>query len=550
VLDLECDDQSVETCPSDETRFQVRSPPQSEGQWVTATLYNAEPLDLAEWVGSRRRFFEPRRIAYALIAIGMLLQAVRWSSNRSFWEDEAALALNIRGRSFAELARPLGENQAAPIGFLCIEKLALNILGDDERGLRLFPCLSAVAALWLAHSWFRSVLGPRDTALAMGLFALQPRLIEYAAELKPYSFDVAAALLVLLIDLRMRQNRFGGPWLIAWVVSGLLLPWLSFPVVFVLAASAFSTGWTLMKSGRWRLFITMICAWAFWATSWGWQVSLLREAAANEANNHWWAAQFVPCDRGVSGALCWVATSWIELFRTTMKTMPAWLAAVVAGIGLFLFVRRRTRASGMIIGVLVAALIAAACHRYPLGDRLALYLLPLLSVSLAAALGAMEQTQSRFLQLSARILAMIFLGGAFGRSCIEFVNQGHREESRPVLQQLAANGSTNDPVYVYRMSRHAFDYYSQRFHLRMKAVYGTGIAPLDDPQVRDLLVRGRVWLFFAHGWKLGSTSPARNVQTEFLEYANSLARRIDRVEARGAAAFLYEPVATASDQAP
>ncbi len=278
-------------------RFQKRS------QWLPRKLFGTEPnsAEAVVLTESLRRLFDPQRLAYVMIAIGMVLQIAHWAVNRSFWQDELAVGLSIRERSFSELAKPLDWNQAAPIGFLWVEKLACNVLGDDRARLRLFPLISGLAALLLANAWFRGVMKPWDSELAMGLFAIQPRLIEFAAELKPYSADVAAALCVLLIDLRVRRSHFRRSWLGAYILSGFLLPWFSFPVIFVLVATALSAGLMLTRAGQWRLLVTLACVWTFWAMSWGLQIAMLRSTAVNEYLNTWWATRFLPYDRGLGG---------------------------------------------------------------------------------------------------------------------------------------------------------------------------------------------------------------------------------------------------------
>src|SRR5881392_4485369 len=65
------------------------------------------------------------RIAKALIALGIVLRLARYLANRSLWLDEVLLARNILDRSFTGLLAPLDLNQAAPIGFLMLQKLAV-----------------------------------------------------------------------------------------------------------------------------------------------------------------------------------------------------------------------------------------------------------------------------------------------------------------------------------------------------------------------------------------------------------------------------------------
>ena len=79
-----------------------------------------------------------------LLILGQLI------SGRSFWEDEAALALNIHHRDWAGLMRPLDHNQVAPIGFLIGEKLFVSLFGDHDWNYRLFPAILAAIAVFEA----------------------------------------------------------------------------------------------------------------------------------------------------------------------------------------------------------------------------------------------------------------------------------------------------------------------------------------------------------------------------------------------------------------
>src|SRR5689334_23171439 len=81
------------------------------------------------------------------VLFGALVRLVQYASNRSLWSDEAMLALNIVDRSYLELLKPLDYNQAAPPLFLWLEKLAVQLLGNNEYALRLVPLTAGLIAL-------------------------------------------------------------------------------------------------------------------------------------------------------------------------------------------------------------------------------------------------------------------------------------------------------------------------------------------------------------------------------------------------------------------
>ncbi len=81
------------------------------------------------------------------VAVGAVLRIRQYLTGRSLWHDEVMLASNILGRSYGDLLKPLDHAQGAPLGFLLIEKAVVNLLGQDEFALRLFPFLSGMLAL-------------------------------------------------------------------------------------------------------------------------------------------------------------------------------------------------------------------------------------------------------------------------------------------------------------------------------------------------------------------------------------------------------------------
>ncbi|MEO0928572.1 MAG: hypothetical protein AAFY63_22245, partial [Cyanobacteria bacterium J06643_13] len=77
------------------------------------------------------------KIALFWVFVGAIARVVQYLSNRSLWVDEVNLAANIIKRSYGELAEPLSSSQAAPLGFLWLEKLATQLWGNSEYALRL-----------------------------------------------------------------------------------------------------------------------------------------------------------------------------------------------------------------------------------------------------------------------------------------------------------------------------------------------------------------------------------------------------------------------------
>src|SRR5215203_4367575 len=85
----------------------------------------------------------------ALIAIGTALRLRQYLFNRSLWFDETLLSLDIVNGTVADLLRPLDSHQASPVGFVLLEKLAVQVAGTSEYALRFAPLVAGVASLYL-----------------------------------------------------------------------------------------------------------------------------------------------------------------------------------------------------------------------------------------------------------------------------------------------------------------------------------------------------------------------------------------------------------------
>jgi predicted membrane-bound mannosyltransferase len=115
----------------------------------------------------------------------------------SLTRDEAALALNFMDTGFFELLKPLRFDQAAPIGFLLVEKLVMAVLGPSELSLRLFSLVTSILIIPLFYLLVRDFLSPVGVLVGLAIIALSEPLIYWGALFKQYSFDVLIALVLL-----------------------------------------------------------------------------------------------------------------------------------------------------------------------------------------------------------------------------------------------------------------------------------------------------------------------------------------------------------------
>jgi hypothetical protein len=175
------------------------------------------------------------RGAGLLLLLGVGWRLLRFAQDFALSTDESYVALNLMDANWEEVFRP-ARAQAAPALFLVLEKAALALFGTSEYGLRLLPLVAGVLGLVLFSGLAKRALPPLPAALATGLFAVSYFPLRFSAEVKPYSLDLLAAVVLLDLGLRVREDpgRLGPLGLLA--VLAPLAVGLSYPSCLVVAS--------------------------------------------------------------------------------------------------------------------------------------------------------------------------------------------------------------------------------------------------------------------------------------------------------------------------
>src|SRR2546425_11946082 len=90
-----------------------------------------------------------RELVWTFAAVGAALRIRQYLVNRSFWLDESFLSINVIEKPFTKLFGPLQFNQAAPPGFLLVERLATDVFGRSEYVFRAFPLACGLVSIFL-----------------------------------------------------------------------------------------------------------------------------------------------------------------------------------------------------------------------------------------------------------------------------------------------------------------------------------------------------------------------------------------------------------------
>jgi len=476
--------------------------------------------------------------AAALMALGVVLRVRPYLANRSLWIDEAFLVLNILERDFGRLLQPLDHLQAAPVGFLVLERLVVLLLGPREFALRLLPLLFSVGSVFLFWHLARRLLPSSGALLALAMFALSEQLIYYASEVKPYGIDVTVA--VLLWWLITQSEREGTTWRDLAVVGvvGAAAVWLSYPAIIVLGGLAIRWLWAPMRRGRWPTTASRAVVSGAWVLSFAlaYVTSMHRIGGNPELRDAWASATAPLIPRAVSD-LDWYVGAVAALASLPLGRAVDHLVLVAVIIGSV--ARRDLLAS--VAGPIALSWLAAVVGKYPMAARLWLFLAPFVIVLAAAGLvDTWRRTRAAMPLLGSVLIVLLFAYPAL-RAARDVLRPRQVEEVRPLLEHARDHYRTGDALYLYYWTEFPARYYAACGLAFPGEVIVGSVGGSDGVETyardADRFKRGgRVWLLFSH-----VQSPhGLDEEALLLRNVNRIGQELEAQRRTGASLYLYE----------
>ncbi len=415
----------------------------------------------------------------AALATGIALRVAHYLSGRSLWIDEARLALNVAGRSYAGLLRPLDYDQAAAPLFLWAEKLATQVFGVNELALRAFPLLAGIAGLLLFVPLARRLLPGWPGVLAVASPSLAPALIFYSAEAKPYILDFTVALVLLHGTIAWIERPAGRlarlfPWL------GALVIWASLPAAFGLAAAAAAmivSGWRTLRPTLTRMRPVLVCWPLSVALAW---VLVYRPGEQNDYLRQFWSNSFLAL--GQHNRLARLAAAGRDVlwgltagpYRPPIESAPlppelyrllVWAVtglAILAAVGVVRTARAwRPWEAVLLLGPPIALLSASALSLYPLSLRLVLVAGPVLYLLLFAGadwflafLPHQVRWQAATVAAAGSLAAQLLTAAAY------VVRDPRLEAVRPMAEAFVRLHRPSESIYVSAGALPAWVFYT------------------------------------------------------------------------------------------
>lgn len=491
--------------------------------------------------------FDKSILSYLIIAFGVAVRLVQYLSNRSLWADEAVLALNIVNRSYGELLQPLDYDQAAPIGFLMLEKLAVQILGNNEYALRLFPFICGVGSLFLFYELGKRWIPKSAIPIGLVLFGSLEYLVYYSAEVKQYSSDVAIALLLCLLLMPLVKQKLNFGQIIKFGLVGAVAIWFSHPSIFILASiggTALLINWRQQDFSKIKQLLVVYSAWLlsfviFYLVS-------LSNLTSNETLTTSWGDGFPSSTFDI----IWMLDVFGKFFYK-----PLGFGKWIDGLAIFAFLvgciscwLRKKEILLLLLSPLLVTFLASFLHQYPFRSRLVLFLTPFVIFLIAEGGNyILRKPKYQLIRIISMILIILLLWQPLARAIHLIEDPQTYSEIKPVLSYIKKRQQPGDILYIYQRGIYQFKYYAEKYGYQEND-YIIGVDDLDKYDGQELSIaemtryekdldklRGnkRVWLLFSH-----THIPA---ERRFLNYyLNEIGIRKDSFEKPGSYVYLYD----------
>ncbi|MCB9647285.1 MAG: hypothetical protein H6730_11900 [Deltaproteobacteria bacterium] len=468
-----------------------------------------------------------RRALVALIFIlGALPKLIYLYSHGALWGDEAALAMNIGPRGFLELGRPFVYLQVCPWGAMAGIKALTLILGTGEVGYRAFPTLAALVAIAFTYPLGARIHSREAGLVAMFLTGLGYWLTHYSAELKPYSLDATAAVILLLLAARALSAPDDKRAFIGLFLGGLVAAWSSITSLFVLAGVGTALAFDALKERRgMKRLLTVGAVGVAWVVAFGvhYQAYLVRSAVASDKKAvAFWNDGFAPFPPTSLAELRWYPGKFFYAFVGPGGLGLRYLAGLVFLYGLYLLYKKgKLTFVVLLVSPLVYVLLASMVKRYPMLGRLVLFMIPSLVVPIGVVVAEALGHAKKAVRVAALALPILLVVPTLGQTWARVKPQPGLRDMRHVMQQIAAGYRPGDVIYMAGGGYATiFDFYAEQYGLPKVYVGVDNLRHYDEDKNFPHLVevpplvfgKPRVWFMGSTIWseadpKLAFRSP-------------------------------------------
>lgn len=443
----------------------------------------------------KKKFFTKNNLFnFALIIIfilGISLRAKGFFGNSSFWHDECALAWNIKFKTYGDFFGVLDFEQAAPPFFMILTKFLTNIFGFSEKVFRFIPFLISCLSLFAFYFLAKNVLNKSfSVLLAVFLFAINQTLINYAFEFKPYALDVFFSIICVLFFINLQNFQTRAKLILSSLFLA-IIPWFSFPSVFVIAAGITIILFKALKNKNNLLHFTFFFL-PFLVSA---LIYLKIYALNNFAHNaivDFWQPYFITGGKN----FLWMLGNNLKFFFPSVKFVLLELILLIGGAVIFY----KEKSNFFYISVIsfLSVILLSALHIYPFMERLVLFLLPMVLLFVIKPLDVISKNKKTTSVFIVLIFVLTFYPQiALTKQLITSEKFDKEEYAREMMATMMKQIKPNDKIFVNSPSEVESAYYSSFYDKKNSKKQEKIKKVIKENYINELnsLKRGNYWFY-------------------------------------------------------
>ena len=447
-----------------------------------------------------------------LFLLGIFLRTKLYITNNVFEDDECRLAITMLGKSFGQMFLPLGYAQSAPPIFMFFSKLLAEVFGYREIVLKFIPFVSSLIGIPLFYLlckdyffFFLSII------LCLFLFILNHNFIVYSSVFKQYSTDILFSILCLCILPKINVIKLSTKKYCLLIISLILLPFISLPSVFFIAAFWIINIIDNFKNKEFykRLlcflipFILIMLLYFFFNL-------LPSKINMDEIFPNYW----------IEGFCSLIPTDILRLIIYNLKFgfIPNdltlfQLILLISGIIICISDKSKTRnISIFILLTLLFAFLTSVMHLYPLLGRVGLFITPLFLLIVVTPFDRIKSSK-----VIPVLLTICFVLSYY--KYIPYFNSYNAYEigysPKTLMQILKENFNTEEDIILCNPASSAsFVFYSSKYNLNADRVYEMNFKTTDELGVfeyfNNLAKNQKYWLYLIKDYNRAQVFPYVN----------------------------------------
>ncbi len=438
-------------------------------------------------------------ILILIILIGFILRLKGLIANPPFWHDEAALGWNVLNKNYSDLFEKLRFLQIAPPLFLICTKFLVFITDSYnhvfrcDMVLRFIPFICGNLSLIMFYFIGNKIFNSKWASLAgTALLALNPVLINYSYEFKPYSVDVFCSLIALYIMLNINFKNANTKLMLIYGTILAILPWFSFGCSFIIIAGFMTLSF---KRDNPNLFTTLLMPVVVSAFIYL-KCFVINSYLSNASGMlSFWQTEFVSKDLS---NLAQLNTQNLQYFFSNIPHLSLLLVVLCLITG-FILTIKDSKLSFALISILTFSTltVASMMKLYPYSRRMILFLIPFLIIYIVKILDIKKWI------IGCVVISFILIPHVlFAYNFIKIKNINKGDYSRTMMQIMDKNITPKETIVINEGSNADFFYYNTFYKIQNKIEY---IKPnyTNNETNSNLMKRlpaGNYWLFMSYDY--------------------------------------------------